>query len=183
MDGVCMLKMKLHKKRVITENKIRQLEKEGKAGERYTATISDIDFLTVGLLCDVGWMIHIILEIKYLLKYEFHTENIPMMIFDILSLTALITVVFGVAVTIYLNIIHEKEIATRWQKNLSFGATICGGLMAGIIGILQLVIASMNGLEGTGILLGVIIGGFLNFVFGLPIFVSFKKGIIYSNEG
>lgn len=182
MDRVSTLKIKLHTKRALTEKKIRQLEKEGKAGERYTAMISDINFLIVGLLCDVGWIIHLISEIKYLFRYKFHNDSILMMFFDILSLTAMIAVAFGIAVTIWLNIIHEKEIATRRQKNLSFGATIYGGLMAGVIGILQFIAASMNGLEGTDLLVGVIIGGFLNFAFGLPIFASFKKGIIYSDS-
>lgn len=32
---------------------------------------------------------------------------------------------FGVAYIIFLNKIHEKEIATRTQKNLGFGVTVC----------------------------------------------------------
>lgn len=167
---------------MITEKKIRQLEKEGRAGERYTAMISDIDFLIVGLLCDVGWIIQMISEIRYLFEYGFHPDNILMMIFDILSLIMMMAVIFGIAVTIYLNRIHEKEIATRLQKNLSFGATICGGLMGGVVGILQIIVASMNELKGIECLIGLMIGGFMNFAFGLPIFLSFKKGIIYSDE-
>ncbi len=182
MDSISKLKRKLHTKRALTEKKIMQLQKEGKAGEQYTATISDINFMIVGLICDIGWIIQIISQIRYLIKYEFHSDSMSVMIFDILSLTALLTVIFGIAFTIYLNKIHEKEIATRSQKNLSFGATIFGGLAAVIIGVLQLITVSANGLQGTDLLIEVIIGGFLNFAFGLPIFASFKKGIIYSED-
>lgn len=143
-------KTKLHSKRAATEEKIRRLQQEGKAGVRYTATISDVRFLVVGLICDVGWLIHLCTGILYFVRYWFHEENSAMRFLDSLSLAALAAVVFGVTVIIYLNRIHEKEIATRLQKNLSFGATI--------------------------------FGGFVNFAFGLPIFVSFKKGIRYSNE-
>lgn len=182
MSIVSTIKAKLHAKRALTEKKIRQLEKNGKAGERYTAAITDIKFLITGLICDIGWIIHLVSEIKYLFRYEFHAGNILMMIMDILSLAALAAVIFGVSVTIYLNIIHEKEIATRRQKNLSFGVTVYGGLAACAIGILQLFTAYINGTEGTDFINGVIIGGALNYIFGLPIFASFKKGIIYSDE-
>lgn len=176
------LKKKLHSKRALTEKKVRQLEEAGQAGERYTATISDINFMIVGLLCDVGWIIHIISEIKYLFEYGIHTGNVPLMIFDILLLTASAAVVFGIAETIYLNIIHEKEIATRMQKNMSFGMTVFGGLAAGIIGIVQLFLMSESNYGEASFIIVIIVGGFVNFIFGLPIFLSFKKGIIYSSD-
>ncbi len=68
--------------------------------------------------------------------------------------------------TVYLNKIHEKEIALRYQKDLSFGLTVLGGLHGGIVGIL---ICNE----------WLIIGGFLNLLTGLPIYLSFKLGIIY----
>lgn len=175
------IRLKLHHKRILTEKKIRQLEKENKAGQRYTATISDIHFLITGLLCDVGWITHLIFEIKYLNQYHFHLENSHIFIFDILSLITLIMVNVGIIYTIYLNIIHEKEIALRCQKNLSFGMTITGGLLSGIIALIQLWLTSIIGRNAIECVF-VIAGGFINFIFGLPIFLSFKKGIIYSDE-
>lgn len=172
--------IKLHQKRLLTEKKIRQLEKQGKAKQRYTITLTDMQFLITGLLCDVGWLIHLIFEIKYLSKYEFHHENKVMLMLDILSLIALLIVIFGVIYIIYLNIIHEKEIATRCQKNLGFGTTVWGGLIAAVIGILQFFIVDLYYI-GTDYLMMIIIGGFLNFIFGLPVLMSFKKGIIYSD--
>lgn len=176
------IKSKLHSKRAVTEEKIRKLEREGRAGVRYTATIPDILFLIVGLVCDVGWLIQLIAGIRYFVRYRFHAGNGALCFFDMLSLLALAVVVFGVAVTIYLNKIHEKEIATRLQKNLSFGAMIFGGLAAGIIGIVQLaMVQSFNSGELLN-LIWITVGGFLNFAFGLPIFASFKKGIRYSEK-
>lgn len=175
------LKKQLREKRARDENKIRRLEQEGRAGVRYTAMLPDIPFLIVGLLCDVGWIVHMIFEITYLIKYGFHVGSAPLMALDILSLIALAAVVFGVCGVIYLNLIHEKTIATRTQKNLSFGATVCGGLAAGVLGIVQLIALCLTDMGGAGLIVEVIAGGLLNFGFGLPIFASFKKGIIYTD--
>lgn len=46
---------------------------------------------------------------------------------DYIALIALAGVVFGVSYIIYLNKIHEKEIATKHQKDFSFGMTISRG--------------------------------------------------------
>lgn len=80
-----------------------------------------------------------------------------------------------VAYIIYLNRIHEKEIATRRQKNLGFGVTVYSGLAGAVIGILQSVIYAGALPE----LVWLVTGGFLNFAAGLPIFLSFKKEIFY----
>ncbi|MBO5473331.1 MAG: hypothetical protein J6A08_06060 [Lachnospiraceae bacterium] len=50
----------LHAKRSITEEHIRKLEQAGRAGERYTATMPDVPFLVLGLICDAGWLIQVI---------------------------------------------------------------------------------------------------------------------------
>ncbi len=50
----------LHEKRLKTEDHIRELESAGKAGERCTATMPDIPFLILALLCDIGWIIQLI---------------------------------------------------------------------------------------------------------------------------
>ena len=171
------LKSNLHSNRTATEKKIRQLEKSGKAGKRYTAVISDIPFLITGLLSDVGWVVYIIFEIIYLRKYKFHYQDSTLMILDIASLVIMSILVMGIAVIIYLNKIHEKEIATRAQKNMGFGATVFSGLTAGLIGVVQLAFGAE-----TECLIWIIIGGFATFVFGIPIYASFKKGIIYYNS-
>lgn len=94
---------------------------------------------------------------------------------DYIALIALAGVVFGVSYIIYLNKIHEKEIATKHQKDFSFGMTVYSGLAGGMIGIFQIVLYAGVSAE----LVWVVVGGFLNFAFGLPIYLSFKKGIFY----
>ena len=74
-----------------------------------------------------------------------------------------------------MNKIHEKEIATRLQKNLSFGLTVYAGLAGGVIGIIQ--IAAYTSIPTT--LIWMTAGGFINFLAGLPIYLSFQKGIVY----
>lgn len=159
----------LHKKREATEKHIKQLQQEGKQGIRYTAMIPDIPFLILGLLSDIGWAIHLIAGIIYFYRNGFHH------MLDAMTLIALIAVIFGVVYIIYLNKIHEKEIATRHQKDCSFGLTIYSGLAGAIIGIFQIVIYAGVSPE----LVWIVIGGILNFISGLPIYLSFKKGIFY----
>ena len=142
---------------------------EGRAGVRYTAMMPDVPFLMLGLLSDIGWLIHLIAGIVYLCGNGFHHA------LHYMSLIALAAVVFGVGYIIYLNKIHEKEIATKHQKDFSFGMTVYSGLAGGMIGIFQIVLCAGVSAE----LVWVVVGGFLNFAFGLPIYLSFKKGIFY----
>ena len=74
-----------------------------------------------------------------------------------------------------MNKIHEKEIATKRQKDLSFGMTVYSGAAGAVIGISQIVMYAGVSLE----LVWIVIGGSLNFAAGLPIYLSFKKGIFY----
>lgn len=166
---MCNIKEILHEKRRVTEEHIRQLQREGKQGVRYTAMMPDIPFLVFGLLSDIGWIIHLTAGIVYFCRNGFHHVS------DYIALVALAAVMFGVAYLIYLNKIHEKEIATRLQKNLGFGMTAYSGLAGAIIGIFQIVIDTSVPSE----LVWMIIGGFLNFASGLPIYLSFQKGIFY----
>lgn len=129
----------------------------------------DIPFLVFGLLSDVGWLIHLVASIIYFCKNGFHH------VLDYIALIALAAVVFGVGYIIYLNKIHEKGIATKHQKDLSFGMTVYAGLAGAVIGILQLVTYSSISSE----IVWIVIGGLLNFAAGAPIYFSFKKGIFY----
>lgn len=162
------IKETLHEKRKATENHIRELEQEGKQGIRYTAMMPDIPFLVLGLLSDVGWLIHLIAGIVYFCKTGFHH------LMDYIALIALAAVLFGVGCIMKLNKIHEKEIATKSQKNLSFGITAYSGLAGAIIGIFQIIYTGVS-----PALVWIVIGGFLNFASALPIYLSFKKGIFY----
>lgn len=84
---------------------------------------------------------------------------------DYMALLALASVLLGVAYIIYLNRIHEKEIATRLQKNLSFGLTVYAGLAGAVIGIWQMALYA----GASPALVWLVIGGFLNFASGLPV--------------
>ena len=163
------IKEVLHEKRKATETHIRQLRQEGKEGVRYTAMMPDVPFLVLGLFSDVGWIIHLVAGVLYFCRNGFHY------VLDYVALVALAAVLFGVGYIIYLNKIHEKEIATKGQKDLGFGVTVYSGLAGAIIGILQIVVAP----DVSSALLWMVIGGFLNFAAGLPIYLSFKKGIFY----
>lgn len=163
------IKEVLHEKRKATEDHIKDLQRQGKQGIRYTAMMPDIPFLILGLISDVGWLTHLIAGIIYFCGNGFRY------VLDYAAFLALAGILFGVVYLIYLNKIHEKEIATKLQKNLSFGMTVYSGLAGAVIGILQFVLDAGDSLE----LVWVVIGGFLNFVSGMPIYLSFKKGIFY----
>ena len=125
--------------------------------------------MILGLISDVGWLTHLIAGIIYFCGNGFRY------VLDYAAFLALAGILFGVVYLIYLNKIHEKEIATKLQKNLSFGVTVYSGLAGAVIGILQFMLYAGDSLE----LVWVVIGGFLNFVSGMPIYLSFKKGIFY----
>ena len=163
------IKVILHEKRKTTEEHIKQLQQEGKQDVRYTAMMPDVPFMVLGLLSDIGWIMHLIAGIIYLCNNGFHHA------LDYVTLVALVAVVFGVGYIIYLNKIHEKEIATKLQKDLSFGMTVYAGLAGAIVGILQLVTYTSVSSE----IVWIVVGGFLNFAAGAPIYFSFKKGIFY----
>lgn len=163
------IKEVLHEKRKATEDHIKDLQRQGKQGIRYTAMMPDIPFLILGLMSDVGWLTHLIAGIIYFCGNGFRY------VLDYAAFLALAGILFGVVYLIYLNKIHEKEIATKLQKNLSFGVTVYSGLAGAVIGILQFVLYAGASSE----LVWVVIGGFLNFVSGMPIYLSFKKGIFY----
>ena len=163
------IKEVLHEKRKATEEHIKDLQRQGKQGIRYTAMMPDIPFLILGLISDVGWLTHLIAGIIYFCGNGFRY------VLDYAAFLALAGILFGVVYLIYLNKIHEKEIATKLQKNLSFGVTVYSGLAGAVIGILQFVLYAGDSSE----IVWVTVGGVLNFVAGLPIFLSFKKGIFY----
>ena len=166
------IKEMLHEKRKTTEEHIKQLQQEGKQGVRYTAMMPDVPFLVFGLISDIGWIIHLIAGILYFCRNGFHY------VLDYAALVTLASVLFGVIYLVYLNKIHEKEIATRRQKDLGFGVTVYSGLAGAIVGIFLIVLYPGVSSE----LVWLVIGGFLNFASGLPIYLSFRKGIFYGVE-
>ena len=162
------IKETLHEKRKATEDHIRELQQQGKQGVRYTAMMPDIPFLILGLISDIGWIIHLIAGVIYFRRNGFC--HVP----DYAAFLALVGVLFGAAYLMYLNKIHEKEIATKLQKNLSFGMTVYSGLAGAVVGMVQIAAAGVS-----SVLVWLIVGGILNFAAGLPICLSFKKGIFY----
>ena len=162
------IKETLHEKRKATEDHIRELQRQGKQGVRYTAMMPDIPFLILGLISDIGWIIHLTAGIIYFRENGFHH------VLDYAALLALAGILFGVAYLIYLNKIREKEIATKLQKNLSFGMTVYSGLAGAVVGMVQIAATGVS-----SVLVWLTVGGVLNFAAGLPIYLSFKKGIFY----
>ena len=153
-----VIKKVLHEKRKTTEAHIQQLQQAGKQGVRYTVMMPDIPFLMLGLISDIGWMIHLVAGVIYFCRNGFcHVLDY-----------------FGVAYLMYLNKTHEKEIATKLQKDLSFGMTVYSGLAGAVVGMVQITTTGVS-----SVLVWLTVGGVLNFVAGLPIFLSFKKGIFY----
>ncbi|MCM1087581.1 MAG: hypothetical protein NC407_05345 [Lachnoclostridium sp.] len=159
----------LHAQKLVTEEHIKQLQREGKEGIRYTAMMPDIPFLILALICDAGWLMQLSAGVVYFWNNGLHS------VLDYMTDIDLFLVVCGVARVIYLSIIHEKEIATKRQKDGSIGLTVFAGLAGGIIGICQIVSYGTASTE----LLCLTAGGFLNFAAGLPIYLSFRKGIVY----
>ena len=112
----------------------------------------DIPFLVLGLLSDIGWLMHLTAAVLSFCRNGFRH------VLDYLAVFALAAVMFGVGYPVSLNRLHEKEIATRLQKDLGFGVTAFSGVAG-----------------ASPALIWIVIGGFLNFASCLPIFLSFKR--------
>lgn len=69
----------------------------------------------------------------------------------------------------------KRKLPQDIKRDLSFGVTVYAGLAGAVIGILQIVLYAGASSE----LIWLVIGGFLNFASGLPIYLSFQKGIFY----
>lgn len=91
----------LHEKRNAAEEHIRLLEREGKQGVRYTAMMPDLPLLVLGLLSDIGWIIHLIAGIVYFCRNGLHHVT------DGIALLALADVLSGVACLMYLSKIGD----------------------------------------------------------------------------
>lgn len=150
---------KLHAKRTATEDRIRALEAAGEAGDRFTATMPNAPFMALGLVSDIGWLLQLVFGGMAL------AAGVDARVTALVA-ADLCLIVAGVAVTVYLGVLHEKEIALRWQRDLSFGLVALGG----IVGILAGVLAGSAGL---------VLGSLLNTAGSLPLYLSFRKGIIY----
>ena len=94
------IKEVLHEKRKATEDHIKDLQRQGKQGIRYTAMMPDIPFLILGLISDVGWLTHLIAGIIYFCGNGFRY------VLDYAAFLALAGILFGVVYLIYLNKIH-----------------------------------------------------------------------------
>lgn len=125
----------------------------------------DIPFLVLGIFNDIGWIIHLVFGVIYFSKDGFHH------VLDFLALLAMIGIVIGIGYIIYLNKIHEKEIVTKLQKDLSFGLTVYSGLAGAVIGILQIATIGVS-----SALVWIVVGGFLNFAAGSRYISRSKKG-------
>lgn len=66
------IKEVLHEKRKATEDHIKDLQRQGKQGVRYTAMMPDIPFLVLGLMSDIGWIVHLIAGVRYFRRNGFH---------------------------------------------------------------------------------------------------------------
>jgi hypothetical protein len=97
-----VIKKVLHEKRKTTEAHIQQLQQAGEQGVRYTAMMPDIPFLMLGLISDIGWMIHLIAGVIYFCRNGFCH------VLDYAALLALAGVLFGVAY-VYHNIMGADK--------------------------------------------------------------------------
>ena len=97
----------LHEKRKTTEDHIRQLQQVGKQGIRYTAMMPDIPFLVLGLLSDIGWIMHLTAGIIYFSTG--HAESISTVDAMFESVSAFATVGLSVGVSAAAN--HISRIA------------------------------------------------------------------------
>ena len=70
----------------------------------------DIPFMILGLISDIGWIIHIVAGVVYLCRNGFHHA------LDYVAVIALAAVIFGVAYIIYLNKMLERKLPQDFKR-------------------------------------------------------------------
>lgn len=172
------LRKVLYQKRKKTEDKIHELSKWDKAGDRYTMMLSDLSFFVCSLFVCLGVALYFVAEIIYLYNYGKAFQEIGI-ILEVIQYIISILILIALLSIIYLERIKERIIATRKGKNVSYGLLSLSSLLAYIVSVIEIIAISRMGEIVPKSLTAVGVGGAIVFAFTLPIYVSFKKGIAY----
>lgn len=142
---------------------------------RYTPSLTNGQWVFLGLIADMGWLLNLSFTVIYLVLNGFHAEIPALLTFNILDLAAVVGVQVGYGFDIYTSIIDEKAQQTKRQKNIGFGLPAVASLFAVVFGVPQAVCSALF-LSG-GVIFSAVaaVGAAVSFVCCLIIFRSFRK--------
>ena len=168
-----MIMAKLEEKRNNQESHIKELENQGKAGNRFTSNLSNKQWLIFSIFGDIGWIVQFICSIQL---YE--PPNLSL-ISVILFIVPNLFLVFGVVYAIILNIKKEKIIAKLRQILLSIGMIVLSNCLI-IISLIITFVTKSGPFPPTFFICS--IGASLSLIFGIITLLSYKKGIRYTSK-
>ena len=168
-----MIMAKLEEKRNNQEKHIKELENQGKAGNRYTSNLSNKQWLFFSIIADIGWIVQFICSIQISAPPNLSLKSV------ILYIVPNLFLIFGVVYAIILNKRKEKIIAKMYQILLSIGMIVLSSFLIIMSLIITLVIESgEDPLPSTFFIC--LIGATLSLIFGIITLLSYKKGIRYT---
>ena len=163
----------LEERRINQESHIKELEKQGKEGNRFTSNLSNKQWLIFSIIGDIVWIAQFINSIKIIIQYFSLISTIFFIFPNIL-------LIIGVVYAIILNIKKEKLIAELHQILLSIGMIVLSNFLIIISSIIFITFEKNEILPFLPFFPKMIVGAGLSLIFGVIILFSYKKGIRYS---
>ena len=161
-----------HIHRLATEHHVQWLARRKRAGVRYTLVMPSYPLMMLTLICDIGWIVQLVGGIASIASYGL--GSMPMRLVLLATLGTLVGAVFAG----HLTLMREKLIATLRQRILSLGVASLSALVAAIVGILQLALLARVGMPWPLTLVTLTLGGTLGVLGGLPLLLSYRRGVI-----
>ena len=144
---------------------------------KYTSTISDKKWLTLGLLSDLGWIAYFVGFALYMINGADGLGTVVLSITFLLNCLAVLAVMIGIIAVISQRI--RKLSRTISKRDLLFGfgfviyGALAGFLLTGVSAVIDVLLQYETGMcLASQIMMAV--GALVCFAFGLPIMRSFK---------
>ena len=144
---------------------------------KYTSTISDKKWLTLGLLSDLGWIAYFVGFALYLINGADGLGTVILSVTFLLNCLAVLAVMIGIIGIISQRI--RKLSRTISKRDLLFGfgfviyGALAGFLLTGVSAVIDVLLQYETGMCFAAQII-MAVGALVCFAFGRPIFKSFK---------
>ena len=144
---------------------------------KYTSTISDKKWLTLGLLSDLGWIAYFVGFALYMINGADGLGTVVLSITFLLNCLAVLAVMIGIIAVISQRIRKLRRTINRSDLISGFGFTIYGALagflITGVSAVIDVLMKYETGMCFAAQII-MAVGALVCFAFGLPIMRSFK---------
>ena len=145
---------------------------------KYTSNISDIKWLTLGLLSDVGWIAYFVGFALYMLSGADGLGTLVLSVTFLLNCLCVLAVAVGIIEIISQRIRRLKRTIGKGDLVCGFGfvvfGSLAGFLLTGVSAVIDILLKYETGMCFVSQII-MAVGALVCFAFGLPIMRSFRK--------